>query len=208
MLVSQVLCRISILSPPVTVHTWPHRSNHNPSLKTALTLPCPHHPPGSKCPFGKAIDVIFLLTRIGPWVVGPLYCVITISWATSSGVSFSKSKVNSMAPLSLGLPFSFLGSSTQSRRAMVDFLPWSSSASSTRTPVSSAKKAWLSRSLISYLEGKCLPGRAQGTRGLHTHLHAQYQAIPTHCAGYPRKFSHFISGWQALPTRVGHRCAH
>lgn len=105
---------------------------------------------------------------------------ITISWATSSGVSFSKSKVNSMAPLSLGLPFSFLGSSTQSRRAMVDFLPWSSSASSTRTPVSSAKKAWLSRSLISYLEGEWLPDRAQGTRGLHTHLHTQYQVTTQH----------------------------
>lgn len=76
----------------------------------------------------------------------------TISWATSSGVSFSRSKVNSMAPLSLGFPFSFLGSSTHNLKAIVDFLPWSSSASSTLTPVSSAKKAWLSRSLISYLK--------------------------------------------------------
>lgn len=31
---------------------------------------------------------------------------------------------------------------------------------------------------------------------------------PTYCAGYPRKFSHFISGWQTLPPRVGQRCAH
>lgn len=83
-----------------------------------------------------------------------------------------------MAPLSLGLPFSFLGSSTQSRRAMVDFLPWSSSASSTRTPVSSAKKAWLSRSLISYLEGEWFPGRAQG-QGVSTSIY-KHQGTTQH----------------------------
>lgn len=56
-----------------------------------------------------------------------------------------------MAPVSLYLPFSFLGSSTHSLRAMVDFLPSSSSLSSTLTPVSSAKKAWFRRSLMENL---------------------------------------------------------
>lgn len=69
----------------------------------------------------------------------------------TSGTSFTKSKVNSMAPVSLYFAFSFLGSSTHSLRAMVDFLPSSSSLSSTLTPVSSAKKAWFRRSLMEYL---------------------------------------------------------
>lgn len=75
----------------------------------------------------------------------------TISCATASGTSFSRSKVNSMAPPSLYLPFSLRGSSTHSFSAMEVFIPSSSSASSTLTPVSSAKKAWFSRSLMEYL---------------------------------------------------------
>lgn len=77
--------------------------------------------------------------------------MFTISWATASGTSLLRSKVNSIAPLSLYFPFSFFWSSTQSLRAIDVFLPSSSSASSTLTPVSSAKKAWFSRSLMEYL---------------------------------------------------------
>lgn len=77
---------------------------------------------------------------------------LTISWATTSGISFTKSKVNSMAPVSLYFPFSFLASSTHSFRAIDDFFPSSSSLSSTLTPVSSAKNAWFRRSLMEYLQ--------------------------------------------------------
>lgn len=77
---------------------------------------------------------------------------LTISCATTSGTSFSRSNVNSMAPLSLYFPFNFLWSSTHSFRAIEAFFPSSSSASSTLTPVSSAKKAWFNRSLMLYLE--------------------------------------------------------
>lgn len=79
------------------------------------------------------------------------YYSLTISWATTSGTSLSRSNVNSMAPLSLYFPFNFLWSSTHSLRAIDAFFPSSSSASSTLTPVSSAKKAWFSRSLMVYL---------------------------------------------------------
>lgn len=78
--------------------------------------------------------------------------IFTISWATTSGTSLTKSNVNSMAPVSLYFPFSFLGSSTHSFRAIEDFFPSSSSLSSTLTPVSSAKNAWFRRSLMEYLQ--------------------------------------------------------
>lgn len=76
---------------------------------------------------------------------------LTISCATTSGTSFSKSNVNSMAPLSLYFPFNFLWSSTHSLRAIEAFFPSSSSASSTLTPVSSAKNAWFNKSFMVYL---------------------------------------------------------
>lgn len=56
-----------------------------------------------------------------------------------------------MASLSLCFPFSFLGSSTQIRRARQSWEPVSSSANSTRTPVSSPKNAWFRRSRIESL---------------------------------------------------------
>lgn len=161
-LVSQGLCSGEALaSLPLYTYT-PDRTTGTPNPFSGLppTLPCMLAIPlGAHALLEKQLICDFFFSilfypKLAHGYLEPLYMHLTISWATSSGVSFSKSKVNSMAPLSLGLPFSFLGSSTQSRRAMVDFLPWSSSASSTRTPVSSAKKAWLSRSLISYLERK------------------------------------------------------
>lgn len=94
--------------------------------------------------------------------------IFTISCATASGSSLTRSKVNSIAPVSLYFPFSFLGSSTQSFRAMEDFFPSSSSLSSTRTPVSSAKKAWFRRSLMEYLQET------------HTHTHQRL----THTKGH------------------------
>lgn len=51
------------------------------------------------------------------------------------------------------LPFSFLTSSIRSHSLMAITSPSSSSASSTRTPVSSWKKAWFSRILMAYLRG-------------------------------------------------------
>lgn len=78
----------------------------------------------------------------------------TISWATSSGTSLSKSKENSIASLSLYFPFNFLISSIRSHNLIAIFSPSSSSANSTRTPVSSWKKAWFKRSLMEYLSKK------------------------------------------------------
>lgn len=80
--------------------------------------------------------------------------LLTISYATSSGVSVSKLKLNSIASLSLCLPFNFLGSSTQSLKPSDEFEQSSSSANSTLNPVSSAKNAWFSRSLIDNLMNK------------------------------------------------------
>lgn len=62
-----------------------------------------------------------------------------------------------MASLSLCFPFNFLGSSTQIRRARQSWMPVSSSASSTRTPVSSPKNAWLRRSRIDSLMSEKSP---------------------------------------------------
>lgn len=90
----------------------------------------------------------YLIARV---TAGGVTITRTISCATASGTSFSRSKVNSMAPPSLYLPFSLRGSSTHIFSAMDVFIPSSSSASSTLTPVSSAKKAWFSRSLMEYL---------------------------------------------------------
>ncbi len=90
----------------------------------------------------------------------------TISWATSSGTSLLRSKENSIASLSLYFPLSFFTSSILSHSLIASISPSSSSANSTRTPVSSWKKAWFRRSLIEYLNRRdkqwayiCFPGR-------------------------------------------------
>lgn len=76
----------------------------------------------------------------------------TISWATSSETSLLRSKENSMASLSLYFPLSFFISSILSHNLIASISPSSSSASSTRTPVSSWKNAWFRRSLMEYLK--------------------------------------------------------
>ena len=93
---------------------------------------------------------------------------LTISCATTSGTSFSKSNANSMAPVSLYFPFNFLWSSTHSLRAIEAFFPSSSSASSTLTPVSSAKKAWFNKSLMVYLGERTVELRFRYKHVFHT----------------------------------------